>query len=50
MSAFAARKKNLTPHFSRTITYTITAYSVSGNMLRVQRLHYVHLRKTTKAA
>jgi len=48
MSAPAAHKKNLTPHFSRTIIYTITAYSVSENMLRVQRLRYMHLHKMTK--
>ena len=44
----AAHKKNLTLHFWRTITHTITAYSVSGNMLRVQRLRYMHLCKMTK--
>jgi len=43
MSALSAHKKNLT------ITFTTTAYSVSGNMFRVQRLRYMHLRKTTKA-
>jgi len=48
MSALVAHNKNLTPHFSRTIIYTITAYSVSENMLRVQRLRYMHLHKMTK--